>query len=306
MLQPEVLDLNSKIAEIEKMLRSVLGEDIDLRVKLEPGLGCVRADQSQIEQVILNLVVNARDAMPTGGRLVIHTAGVNVDKDFDDHYLGLKPGSYALISVSDTGAGMDQETLAHIFEPFFTTKEKGKGTGLGLATVYGIVTQSGGKIWSYSEPGKGTTFRIYLPRVTQKGEPATEARPAEPAPRGSETVLVVEDETSVRMVAVGSLRKAGYQVLEAKDGEEALQVAATHPGPIHLLLTDVLMPGIHGPELVKRLQSERPAIRVLFMSGHADDALLHHGIPEGGPSFLEKPFTRKELTNRVRETLDGG
>jgi PAS domain S-box-containing protein len=306
MLQPEVIDLNAKVAEIEKMLRSVLGEDIDLRVKLSPDLGSVRADQSQIEQVILNLVVNARDAMPTGGRLVIQTARLDVDEVFEDHYLGLKPGPYVVISVSDTGVGMDQETLAHIFEPFFTTKEKGKGTGLGLATVYGIVSQSGGRIWAYSEPGKGTTFRIYLPRITLKGELETEARPAGPAPRGSETVLVVEDETSVRMVAVGNLRKAGYHVLEAKDGEEALQMAAAHDGPIHLVLTDVLMPGIHGPELVKRLQIDRPSTRVLYMSGHADDALLHHGIHEGGLAFLEKPFTRKELTNKVREILDGG
>jgi CheY-like chemotaxis protein len=304
MLQPEVLDVNAKIAEIEKMLRGVLGEDIDLRVKLQAGLGCVRADQSQIEQVILNLVVNARDAMPTGGRLVIQTSRVDVDDHFEDQFLGLKPGSYALISVSDTGIGMDQGTLGHIFEPFFTTKEKGKGTGLGLATVYGIVSQSGGKIWAYSEPGKGATFRIYLPRITPRGEPEAEARPAEPASRGSETVLVVEDETSVRMVAVGNLRKAGYRVLEARDGEEALQVAGAHPGPIHLLLTDVLMPGIHGPALAKSLKRERPAVRVLYMSGHADDALLHHGLPEAGLSFLEKPFTRKELTNKVREILD--
>jgi PAS domain S-box-containing protein len=306
MLQAEVIDLNAKISEIEKMLRSVLGEDIDLRVKLQPGLGCVRADQSQIEQVVLNLVVNARDAMPTGGRLVIHTSRVDVDGDFEDQFLGLKAGSYALISVSDTGVGMDQETLAHIFEPFFTTKEKGKGTGLGLATVYGIVSQSGGKIWAYSEPGKGTTFRIYLPRNPAKGEAEPEPRPTQPASHGSETVLVVEDEASVRMVALGNLRKAGYHVLEAKNGEEALAVAAAHDGPIHLVLTDVLMPGIHGPELVKRLQSDRPDTRALYMSGHADDALLHHGIPEGGLAFLEKPFTRKELTHKVREILDRG
>jgi PAS domain S-box-containing protein len=305
MLQPEVIDLNSKIAEIEKILRSVLGEDIELLVKLQAELGFVRADQSQIEQVILNLVVNARDAMPTGGRLIIATERVDVEEGFQDHHLGLKPGPYVMISVSDTGTGMDRETLKHIFEPFFTTKEKGKGTGLGLATVYGIVSQSEGRIWAYSEPGQGTTFRIYLPRITRTGETEAVSVPPEPASLGSETVLVVEDERAVRLVAVGNLRKAGYQVLEAGDGEEALRLASAHEGPIHLVLSDVLMPGIHGPELVKRLEESRPGIRALFMSGHADDALLHHGILEGGLSFLEKPFTRQELTKKVREVLDG-
>jgi PAS domain S-box-containing protein len=305
MLQPEIIDLNPKIAEIERMLRGVLGEDIELLVKLQPELGFVRADQSQIEQVLLNLVVNARDAMPTGGRLVIQTASVDVDEAFEDQHLGLKPGPYVLISVSDTGSGMDRETLEHIFEPFFTTKERGKGTGLGLATVYGIVSQSDGRIWAYSEPGKGTTFRICLPRILRSGEPEASAVPPEPAGQGTETVLVVEDETTVRLVAVGSLKKAGYRVLEASHGEEALRVASGHEGPIHLVLTDVLMPGIHGPELVKRLQETRPALRALYMSGHADDALLHHGILEGGLSFLEKPFTRNDLTKKVREVLDG-
>jgi CheY-like chemotaxis protein len=304
MLQPEVLDLNPKIAEIEKMLRSVLGEDIELVVKLQPELGFVRADQSQIEQVILNLVVNARDAMPQGGRLVIQTASVDVDQDFVDQHLGLKPGPYVLVSVSDTGSGMDRETLKHIFEPFFTTKERGKGTGLGLATVYGIVSQSEGKVWAYSEPGKGATFRVYLPRITRTGEPETPAAAPEGPERGSETVLVVEDENTVRLVAVGSLRKAGYHVLEAADGDEALRVASEHEGPIHLVLTDVLMPGIHGPALVSRLVESRPGIRALYMSGHADDALLHHGILEGGVTFLEKPFTRRDLTKKVREVLD--
>jgi nitrogen-specific signal transduction histidine kinase/CheY-like chemotaxis protein len=305
MLQPEVIDLNPKIAEIEKMLRSVLGEDIDLVVKLQPGLGFVRADQSQIEQVVLNLVVNARDAMPTGGRLVIETATLDVGEEFEDQHLGLRPGPYVVISVSDTGSGMDRETLKHIFEPFFTTKERGKGTGLGLATVYGIVSQSEGRIWAYSEPGKGTTFRIYLPRITRSGEPEGARALTEPANRGSETVLVVEDEDSVRLVAVGSLRKAGYQVLQAASGEEALRVASSHAGPIDLVLTDVLMPGIHGPELVKRLKESRPAVRALYMSGHADDALLHHGILEGELSFLEKPFTRNDLAKKVRDVLDG-
>jgi PAS domain S-box-containing protein len=304
MLQPEVLDLNLKIADIEKLLRSVLGEDVDLVVKLQQSVGFVRADQSQIEQVILNLVVNARDAMPTGGRLVIETSRVDVDESFEDQHLGLKPGPYVLISVADTGCGMDRETLKHIFEPFFTTKERGKGTGLGLATVYGAITQSEGRIWAYSEPGRGTTFRIYLPRLTRSGHPESVVAPSESSIRGSETVLVVEDENTVRLIAVGNLRKAGYRVLEARDGEEALQVAAAHDGPIHLVLTDVIMPGIHGPTLVKRLQEGRPEVRALYMSGHADDALLHHGVIDGSLAFLEKPFTRRELTRKVREVLD--
>jgi hypothetical protein len=304
MLQPEVLDLNLKLAEIEKLLRSVLGEDVELVVTLQPNVGFVRADQSQIEQVILNLVVNARDAMPTGGRLLIETSRMDIDEGFEDQHPGLKPGPYVLIAVADTGCGMDRETLKHIYEPFFTTKERGKGTGLGLATVYGAVTQSDGRIWAESWPGRGTTFRIYLPRLTRSGQPETAISLSEPSIRGSETVLVVEDEDTVRMIAVGNLKKAGYRVLEAKDGEEALQVAAAHDGPIHLVLTDVIMPGIHGPTLVRMLQESRPRARALYMSGHADDALLHHGVIDGSLAFLEKPFTRKELTRKVREVLD--
>jgi two-component system, cell cycle sensor histidine kinase and response regulator CckA len=303
-LQLAEMDLNPKIAEIEKMLRSVLGEDVELVVNLEPGLGYVRADESQIEQVLLNLAVNARDAMPTGGRLTIGTANVEVDDSLERHPLGIKRGPYVLVSVSDNGVGMDRETLQHIFEPFFTTKERGKGTGLGLATVYGIVNQSGGHVFAETEPGRGATFKIYLPRIRPSGTPAAHSLPQEAARDGSETILVVEDESSVRMVAVASLRKAGYRVLEAKDGEEALHIAERHDGPIDLVLTDVLMPGIHGPALVKRL-NERRRVRALFMSGHADDALLHHGVLEGGLAFLEKPFTRDELAEKVREVLDG-
>ncbi len=298
------MDLNPKIAEIEKVLRSVLGEDVELVVNLEPGLGYVRADESQIEQVLLNLAVNARDAMPTGGRLTIRTANVEVEDSLERHPLGIQPGQYVLVSISDNGVGMDAETLQHIFEPFFTTKERGKGTGLGLATVYGIVNQSGGHVSAESEPGRGATFKIYLPRIRPSGTPASHSALQEAAREGSETILVVEDESSVRMVAVASLRKAGYRVLEATEGEEALRIAESHDGPIDLVLTDVLMPGIHGPALVKRL-NERRRVRVLFMSGHADDALLHHGVLEGGLAFLEKPFTRDELAKKVREVLDG-
>lgn len=303
-LQPEVLDLNAKISEIEKMLRSVLGEDIDLVVRLDPDLGFAKLDHSQMEQVILNLVVNARDAMPTGGRLAISTVNVDVDDAIVDQHIGIKRGPYVLVTVSDTGHGMDQETLEHIFEPFFTTKEKGKGTGLGLATVYGIVNQSEGYIWAYSEPRQGTTFKIYLPRVSREGQPERSVPTAADERKGSETVLVVEDENTVRLVAVGNLKRAGYKVLAASNAEGALQIAEAHTGPIHLVLTDVLMPGMNGPALVDKLTQKLPDIRVLFMSGHADDALLHHGVLEGGAAFLEKPFTREELTRRVRKILD--
>jgi hypothetical protein len=305
MLQPEVLDLNSKIGEIEKVLRSVLGEDIELLVKTAPGLGFVRADQSQIEQVILNLVVNARDAMPKGGRLTIRTENVDIDQTMIEQRAGMKEGAYALVTVSDTGHGMDAATLEHIFEPFFTTKEKGKGTGLGLATVYGIVNQSEGTIWADSAPNQGTTFRIYLPRVDRGGKPQ-EAESAPPGGRrGSETILVVEDENSVRMVAVKNLRKAGYHVLEACDGEEAIRIVERYDGTVHLVLTDVLMPRLNGPALVARLSRTIPGVKVLYMSGHADDALFHHGILEGEIEFLDKPFTRDDLTRRVRRVLDG-
>jgi PAS domain S-box-containing protein len=302
-LHPEVMDLNAKISEIEKMLRSVLGEDIDLVVRLEAGLGFARLDHSQIEQVILNLVVNARDAMPTGGRLAISSANVDIDQAMIDQHVGIKPGPYVLITVSDTGSGMSKETLEHIFEPFFTTKEKGKGTGLGLATVYGIVNQSDGYIWAYSEPGQGTTFKVYLPRVSREGGRGGDLPPA--AERtGSETVLVVEDETGVRMVAVSNLRRAGYQVVAASNAEEALAIAESHPTPIHLVVTDVLMPGMNGTTLASQIVRRIPGIRVLFMSGHADDALLHYGVLEEGAAFLEKPFTREALTRLVREALD--
>jgi CheY-like chemotaxis protein len=228
-----------------------------------------------------------------------------VSESKEDQYLGVKPGSYLVLTVSDTGVGMDRETLKHIFEPFFTTKERGKGTGLGLATVYGIVTQSGGHVFVYSELAKGTTFKVYLPRIAQAEPDATGTAGPRTSPQGYETILVVEDENTVRLVAVANLRKAGYHVLEARNAEEALQVLTAHGRPIDLVLTDVLMPGIHGPELVKRIKERQPEIKTLYMSGHADDALLHHGVLEGGLAFLEKPFTRDELTSRVREVLDG-
>ena len=305
MLQPQVLDVNAKLAELEKMLVSVLGEDIEFSFKPSASQGFIRADESQIEQVILNLVVNARDAMPEGGRLTIQTKLVDVDDAFVEHHVGIRPGPHILITVSDTGEGMGPETLEHIFEPFFTTKEKGKGTGLGLATVYGIVQQSDGNIWVYSEPGQGTVFKVYLPRVNRAGRAAGEENGAQQPMKGSETILVVEDENTVRLVTVSNLKKAGYDVLEARDGDDACRIAAEHGGPIDLVVTDVVMPRMNGPKMVKEVRKGRPNVKVLYMSGHADDALVHHGVIEEGLAFLEKPFTRVELTKQVREVLDG-
>jgi CheY-like chemotaxis protein len=304
-LQPQILDLNVKIADIEKMLRGILGEDVELKVKLGSPLGFVRADESQMEQVLLNLVVNARDAMPQGGRLTIETTTVDIDDAFVEHHVGIRPGPHVLLTVSDTGEGMDEETLEHIFEPFFTTKAKGKGTGLGLATVYGIVQQSNGNVWVYSEPGQGTTFKIYLPQIDRSRHRSGDDDAAGKEKKGSETILVIEDENTVRIVTVSNLRKAGYNVLAASDGEEALRIASEHKGPIALVLTDVVMPRMNGPEVLKRLQEKFPTIKGVYMSGHADDALAHHGVIEEGLAFIEKPFTRDELGKRIREVLDG-
>lgn len=303
-LQPQILDVNAKIAEIQKMLRGLLGEDVELKVKLGKKLRFVRADESQIEQVLLNLVVNARDAMPQGGRITIETTSVDIDDAFVEHHVGIRRGPHVLLTVSDTGEGMDESTLEHIFEPFFTTKEKGKGTGLGLATVYGIIQQSNGNIWVYSEPGHGTAFKIYLPQVDRAGHrPGEEAEGAR-EPEGTETILVVEDENTVRLVTVSNLKKAGYNVLAARDGDEALRIASEHDGLIELVLTDVVMPRMNGPEVVKRLHERFPSIKCVYMSGHADDALVHHGVIEEGLAFVEKPFTREELSHRIREVLD--
>jgi CheY-like chemotaxis protein len=304
MLQPKVLDLNAKLGQIETMLRGLLGEDIELRVKLSRNLGFVRADESQIEQVILNLVVNARDAMPKGGRLTLQTANFDVDDAFAAHHVGIRRGPHVLLTVSDSGEGIDEQTLEHIFEPFYTTKERGKGTGLGLATVYGIVQQSNGYVWVYSERGQGTTFKIYLPQVDRTGRDVDDDSSAEREKQGSETVLVVEDENTVRLVTVSNLRKGGYVVLEARDGEEALRIAANYGGSIDLVLTDVVMPRMNGPEMLRRLQERFPAIKSVFMSGHVDDTLVHRGVIEEGLPFIEKPFNREQMAKRIRAVLD--
>ena len=302
-LERKVLDVNDLIADLEKMLRRLIGEDVQLVTVLSPALRRVNADAGQLEQVIVNLAVNARDAMPRGGRLTIETANVELDEACSSRHATVQPGSYVMIAVSDTGVGMNGETLAHMFEPFFTTKERGKGTGLGLATVYGIVKQSGGSVWVYSEVGKGTTFKIYLPRAEEgaRAEPVPAAEPVSLA--GSETVLLVEDEESVRALSCTILKSFGYTVLEAASGKEGLEVARAYPQPIHLLLTDVVMPEMGGSDLASRLEALRPELRVLYISGFTDDAVFRNGLLEKERVFLQKPFTPETLAGKVREAL---
>ena len=303
-LLPRLLDVNKVVSDVEKMLRRLIGEDVDLRTVCDPTAARIKADPGQLEQVLVNLAVNARDAMPGGGMLTIETGNVEFDEGLLEH-AAMQPGSYVMLSVSDTGLGMDAETKARIFEPFFTTKEQGKGTGLGLATIYGIVKQSGGFIWVYSEPRHGTTFKIYFPRVDEETDAG---RPVAPKPpenvRGDETILLLEDEDGVRRLAREVLEKQGYTVLEASGWHEARDLVARHTGPIHLLLTDVVMPEMGGPEAVSRFSALRPGIRVLYMSGHTNNAVLHQGIVDAGLSFLPKPFTPRELARRVRQSLD--
>jgi two-component system cell cycle sensor histidine kinase/response regulator CckA len=302
-LQPRVLDLNSIIAGIEKMLGRLVGEDMELRTAPGDGLGQVKADPGQIEQVILNLVVNARDAMPKGGKITIETANVYLDQEYTLRHIGVQPGWYAMVAVSDTGDGMDAEMQKHIFEPFFTTKEQGKGTGLGLSTVYGIVKQSGGNIWVYSEVGVGTSFKIYLPLVeAQVTEPDAHAeRPESVA--GTETILLAEDEEMVRNLARKCLKMHGYTVLEAANPEEALLICEQHEGPIHLVLTDVVMPRMSGTLLAEEVLKLRPDTRVLYMSGYTDQAIVHDGVLDGDIAFIGKPFTPDALVLKVVEVL---
>jgi two-component system, cell cycle sensor histidine kinase and response regulator CckA len=306
MLAPKVLSIQSIVGDMEKILRRLIGEDVQLETSSFPDLGLVKADRSQIEQVILNLAVNARDAMPEGGRLTIETANVDLDESFSHSSVMLSPGPYVMLAVTDNGCGMDAETQAHIFEPFFTTKEKGKGTGLGLATVYGIVKQSGGYVWVYSELGRGTSFKVYLPRVwDEQTTPGRDRRiEGQALPQGTETVLLVEDEKGVRELAREYLEMTGYTVIEAENGHTALELARLHSGPIHLLMTDVVMPGISGRELSERVKAIRPGIRVLFMSGYTDQAVVHHGILETDAVLLQKPFTVAALAAKLRDILN--
>ena len=305
-LQPKVISLNALIPDVEKMLRRLIGEDILFATVLHPRVGNVRADPGQLEQVIVNLAVNARDAMPKGGRLTIETRNVELDEAYTVDHPTVKPGPYVMLAVSDTGVGMDEETKSRIFEPFFTTKVRGKGTGLGLATVYGIVQQTGGHIWPYSEPNRGTTMRVYLPRVDAPADRLEYPSDAAPATlRGSETILVVEDEAPVRAVTRQLLERNGYTVLEAADGPAALALVDGDAGGRHieLLLTDVIMPGMSGRELADQLKSRRPEVRVLFMSGYTDDAVVQHGMLEPGLAYLEKPFRPQSLLRKVRSVL---
>jgi CheY-like chemotaxis protein len=304
MLQPLALNLNDVVADMSKMLRRLIGEDIQFTAKFDPELMRIKADPGQIEQVLVNLVVNARDAMPQGGQLTIETANIEVDREYAGKHFGAPPGSYVMLAVSDTGVGMDEDTKARIFEPFFTTKEKGKGTGLGLSTVYGIIKQSGGNIWVYSEPGRGSSFKVYLQQF-EAATGATEKATVEPvAQGGSETILLVEDEDVVRGLARKILEQSGYRVLDARNGTEAIRISREHAEAIQLLLTDVVMPEISGKEIAERLTVLRPTIRVLYMSGYTDEAIVHHGVIDANVEFIQKPFTPMALVRKVRAVLD--
>jgi PAS domain S-box-containing protein len=305
-MEMKVIDLNNLLLEMDKMLHRIIGEDIELVSVLAEDLGRVQVDPGQVEQVIINLALNARDAMPRGGKLTIETAKVDLDEAYVNGHVGVKPGRYVRIAVSDTGVGMTTEVREKIFEPFFTTKEKGKGTGLGLSTVYGIVKQSGGNIWVYSEPGKGATFKVYLPQVEEPLEEEKEkARRLErELPHGGETVLVAEDDGDVRSLVVQILKKQGYKVLDAANGEEAFMICEKHEGSIDLLVTDVVMPVMSGRELTDRLLLLHPKIKVLYMSGYTDDTVVRHGVLEEGVNFFQKPFSMEALVLKVREVLD--
>jgi two-component system, cell cycle sensor histidine kinase and response regulator CckA len=302
-VEPRVINLNDVLLSMNKMLQRILGEDVELVSVTPTGVGRVKVDPSHIEQVILNLVVNARDAMPTGGKLTIETANILLGDDYAQNHVPAKAGRYVMMAVSDTGIGMDRETQRRIFEPFFTTKEQGKGTGLGLSTVFGIVQQSSGNIWVYSELGKGTTFKIYLPRMDAEVD-SLRPQVTPTTLRGTETILLVEDEEQVRTIVLSILTRQGYRVLPAQHAGEALLLCERHPETIDLLLTDVVMPQMSGPELAKRLASTRPQMKVLCMSGYTDDSIVRHGVLEAGVAFIQKPITPSSLARKVRAVLD--
>jgi two-component system cell cycle sensor histidine kinase/response regulator CckA len=298
-----LVDLNEIVLGIDKMLRRIIGEDVQLEVSLSPELPSVKVDPSHIDQVIMNLAVNSRDAMPQGGKLTIETAGIELTKDYAGRHIGVEAGQYVMLAVSDTGSGMDEATRERLFEPFFTTKEKGKGTGLGLAIVYGIVKQNGGDILVYSEPGRGTAFKIYLPAVMAAAEALV--RPGEGAAEGlaTETILLVEDDPQVRSLTRTMLAHLGYRVLEAESADEALGIAAGHEGALDLLLTDLVMPGTSGTDLARQLQTIRPGLRVLYMSGYTDSGVIDQGMLTSDTPFIQKPFIRATLSRAVRDVL---
>ncbi|MBI5533626.1 MAG: PAS domain S-box protein [Deltaproteobacteria bacterium] len=302
--RPDVLDVNARVMNMDKMLRRLIGEDLELVTRLDADLEKVRADPGQIEQVLMNLAVNARDAMPGGGTLTVETSNVTLGNDYARTHIGVRPGRYVMLAVSDTGSGMDAETKSHLFEPFFTTKPPGKGTGLGLSTVYGIVKQSGGDVWVYSEPGRGTTFKIYLPAIEEDASPAHASIPPPPLAEGNETVLVVEDEPGVRNLVREVLLRQGYRVMEAQDGHDALRMLEHGGERVHLLVTDLVMPRMSGRELAQRSLELRPDLRVIFMSGYTSSTVGQHGLDGGSASFLQKPFTPESLANKVRQVLD--
>jgi CheY-like chemotaxis protein len=304
-LQPTVLDINALVGGMEPMLKRLIVEHVNLMVSLGPHVGLIKMDPTQLEQILVNLAVNAADAMPRGGKLTIETANVTLDEHYRQRHLPVTPGEYVMLAVSDTGVGMDEATSRRIFEPFFTTKDVGKGTGLGLATVYGIVKQSGGDILVYSEAGRGSTFKIYLPQVLAS-VPDSSEQPSKTGDvtRGSETVLLVEDDEAVRRLSRVTLERGGYRVLQAGSPKEAVRMVAEFAGPIHLLVSDVIMPESDGPPLFDRLVKEHPTVRVLYMSGYADEAIVRHGVLVEGTPFLQKPFTPQALAQRVRDVLD--
>jgi CheY-like chemotaxis protein len=305
-LQPKVLDMSAVVADMDKMLRRLLREDIELSTVVSSQLGRVKVDPSQIEQILMNLVVNARDAMPGGGKLTIDLTNADLGEDYTRNHLGARSGPHVMLAVSDTGTGMDKTTMSRLFEPFFTTKEKGKGTGLGLSTVYGIVKQSGGNIYVYSEPGQGTTFKIYLPRVDEEAERVAVGVPSAFQRGGSETILVVEDEDMVRQLILRVLKQGGYNVLEARNPQEAIGICRERKEPISLLMSDVVLPKMDGRTLSGKLTSLHSEMKVIYMSGYTDDVVVHHGMLDPGIEFIEKPMTPDIIRRKVREVLDSG
>jgi CheY-like chemotaxis protein/two-component sensor histidine kinase len=304
-LKPKVINVNSIVSQMKKMLRHLIGEDIELTTNLEQDLDNAKLDSSQIEQVIMNLCINAMDAMPHGGKLTIETANVYLNEEYSRNHVSLEPGHYVMLVVIDNGIGMNQEIQERMFEPFFTTKEDSKGTGLGLSTVYGIIKQSNGSIWTYSEPGKGTTFKIYVPSVRKEPEDEKDLPASQPSLQGTETVLLVEDEGFVRDVASSILKSFGYRVLTARCGEEALKIVNKMKNQsIDLMLTDVIMPGMSGTKLADKIKIKSPGIKIMFMSGYADEAIVHHGILDNEIPFIKKPFNMRDLGKQVREVLD--